>query len=936
MLNPVLSQISFPEMEENILKFWEDDKIFEQSIEQRRGKDRFVFYEGPPTANGKPHMGHVLQRSLKDLILRYKTMGGFLVERRGGWDTHGLPVEIEVEKELNLKGKQDILNLKANEFDSIKFFNEKCRESVFRYVDVWVELTKRIGFWIDFDDAYVTYRNDYIESIWWFIKQVYEKELLYGDYKVVPYCPRCGTSLSSHELAQGYKDDIEDPSVFIKFELEDEPGTYVLVWTTTPWTLPGNVALAIGKSVKYVRVEQNGEKYILARNRLEILDGEYKELGAVSNEELLGKSYKAIYPYLNPDEKAYFIAEADFATDTDGTGIVHTAVMYGVDDFELGNKLGLPKKHTLNLKGEFADFVTPFAGKFVKDADPEIIEELRSRNVLYKSEKVRHTYPFCWRCSTPILYYALDSWFIKTTAVKEQLLKDNEAINWVPKSIKKGRMGNWLESLIDWNISRNRFWGTPLPVWKCQNNHIQVIGDKEDITKLGGKVPEDLHRPFIDEVILKCSECQGKMKRIPDVVDVWMDSGAMPFAQWHYPFENQENFEQWYPADYIVEGIDQTRGWFFTLMAEASLLGKNPPAPFKNVISTGLVLDDKGSKMSKSKGNVVNPMDIIPLTGADTIRWYLLTAATAGENIPFSKELVLEKNRKFVLILWNSYKFFLDYAASVNWQCELDRGELRLFDKWVLARLTEVVLKVNSSLDAYDVTNAGRTIEDFVSNDLSTWYIRRNRDRVGLENDEKDRNLVLGVLYGNLVTLSKLLAPFMPFLSEEMYKNLTGDPSVHLTDFPLGDKTLLDEKLIKDMKVVRKIVEAGHAKRKESSMKLRQPLAEVTYSYTEQLGEDLEQIIADELNVKKVSFKTGKVQVEVYLDTNLTPELTEEGEARDFMRQIQQMRKDAGLTLKDKINILAPNWPVKYEKMILKSTGAETIVRSDLIQIQKV
>lgn len=935
MLDPVQSQVNFPELEENVLNFWEGDSIFRQSIENRKGSERFVFYEGPPTANGMPHMGHVLQRSLKDLVLRYKTMQGFLVERRAGWDTHGLPVEIEVEKELGLKGKQDILSLRDSEFESIKYFNERCRESVFRYVDIWVNLTKRIGFWIDFDSAYVTYHNDYIESVWWFIKEINQKGLLYGDYKVVPYCPRCGTSLSSHELAQGYKDDIEDPSVFIKFELIDEPGTYILVWTTTPWTLPGNVALAIGKKIKYVKVEQNGEKYILAKNRLEILDGEYKELGEVAVEDLLGKSYKPVYPYLNPEEKAYFITEADFATDTDGTGIVHTAVMYGVDDFELGNRIGLPKKHTVTSKGEFADFVTPFAGKFVKDADPEIIEELKSRNVLYKSERIKHTYPFCWRCSTPILYYALDAWFIKTTAVKQQLLENNEQINWVPKTIKKGRMGNWLESLIDWNISRNRFWGTPLPVWKCDQNHIQVIGSREDIKNLGGETPEDLHRPFIDEVVLTCPDCQGKMKRIPDVMDVWMDSGAMPFAQWHYPFENKETFEQWYPADYIVEGIDQTRGWFFTLMAEAMLLGKTPPAPFKNVISTGLVLDEKGQKMSKSKGNVVNPLDVIPLVGSDTIRWYLFTAVSAGENIPFSKDLVLEKHRKFTLILWNCYKFFLDYASIVGWKCELERGELKVIDKWILARLTDVVLKVNRDLDSYDITSAGRMIEDFVVNDLSTWYIRRNRDRVGLENNEKDRNLVLGIIYGSLVTLTKLLAPFMPFLSEEMYKNLTGEPSVHLTDYPLGDKTLLDDQLIADMKVVRQIVEMGHSKRKDSALKLRQPLASVTYIHESRLSSELEEVIKDELNVKAVNFKDGK-ELSVEVDTNLTEELKEEGEAREFMRSVQQLRKESGLTLKDKIEILAPKWPKKYEEMILKGTGAVSIKEADELYVHKV
>jgi isoleucyl-tRNA synthetase len=936
---PVSSQVDFPALEEEMLKFWEEKNLFKRSIEQRKGQERFVFYEGPPTANGKPHMGHVLQRAIKDLVLRYKTMKGFYADRRAGWDTHGLPVEIEVEKELGLRGKQDILNLKENEFESIKFFNEKCRDSVFKYVDEWKNLTERVGFWIDFDRAYVTYHNDYIESIWWFISQMQEKGLLYKDYKVVPYCPRCGTSLSSHELAQGYKDNVEDPSIYIKFELENEPGTFILVMTTTPWTLPGNVALAVGKNIQYVKVGQNGEKYILAKKRIgEVISGEFNDLGEVNFEDLIGKSYKPLYPYLNPDKKAYFIAEAGFASDEEGTGIVHTAVMYGVEDFELGQKLDLPKRHLVNLKGEFVDEVEPWKGMFVKKANPLIIEELKERNLLYKEEVIKHTYPFCWRCGAPILYYALDSWFIKVTEVKDKLLEDNQAINWQPKEIKTGRMKNWFETLIDWNISRNRFWGTPMPIWECENGHLKVIGGRDQLKELGAEIPEDLHRPYIDQVAFKCPECQVEMKRVQDVMDVWLDSGGMPFAQWHYPFENQEEYEEWYPADFIVEAIDQTRGWFYTLMAEAMLLGNPIPAPFKNVITTGHVLDEKGQKMSKSKGNVVDPMEVIPITGADTLRWYIFTSGAPGASFPFSIDLVKEKSRKFTLILWNCYKFFIDYATLSNWACQLEVGEPNVMDRWVLARLTKVALDVNSYLDKYDPTSASRTIEDFVVNDLSTWYIRRNRDRMGPEADDKERNKALSILYGTLVALCRLTAPFTPFLAEIIYQNLdTGDESVHLTDYPKGDKSLLDEKLVADMKIVREIVERGHAKRKESSLKLRQPLASVTYFSAERLSDQLEQIIAAELNVKKVLFnqeKSGEIKVE--LDINITPELQKEGDAREIIRQIQQMRKESNLTLKDKIIVGAPSWPIEFQSMIMAGTATINMVPADQLKIIEV
>ncbi|TSC87725.1 MAG: isoleucyl-tRNA synthetase [Microgenomates group bacterium Gr01-1014_7] len=933
---PVSAQVNLPSLEEEILKFWEENKIFEKSIENRKGKVRFVWYEGPPTANGKPHMGHVLQRSLKDLILRFRSMKGFLVERRAGWDTHGLPVEIEVEKELGLKGKQDILVLKDTEFESIKFFNQKCKESVFKYVDDWINLTKRIGFWIDFDSAYVTYDNNYIESVWWFLSEVYKKGLLYKDYKVVPYCPRCGTSLSSHELALGYKDDVEDPSVYVKFELEDEPGTYLLAWTTTPWTLPGNVALVVNPDAYYVKGHVKGETLIYSKGHTLGVPESTKDNVEFKGSDLIGKKYKPLFDFFSDNERAYQVYPADFVSLEEGTGIVHTAVMYGEDDFKLGKTLDLPMKHLVNTKGEFVEEVTDFAGLFVKEADPKIIDNLRKRKLLYNNaETIKHTYPFCWRCDTPILYYALDSWFIKTTAVKEKLLEDNQKINWVPKVVKNGRMKNWLETLIDWNISRNRFWGTPLPIWQCSKGHIRVIGGVGEIREFGGEVLEDLHRPFIDQVIFKCPDCEEEMKRIEDVADVWMDSGAMPFAQWHFPFENEDIYKQWYPADYIVEGIDQTRGWFFTLMAEAMLLGDTPPSPFKNVISTGLILDDKGQKMSKSKGNIVDPMEMFSISGADTMRWYMYTQAPAGGNYLFSKEHLLEKHRRFNLIFWNCYKFFVDYAMISNWKDE-EKRTLSILDKWILARLSEVVLKVNDGLEKYDAYNSSRAIEDFVVSDFSTWYIRRSRDRVGPEADSEDRNTCLSVMYEVLLTLSKLLAPFTPFLAEEIYRSLTDRESVHLQDYPTGNKNMLDEELIGEMGIVREIAEKAHAKRKEDGIKLRQPLPLLKYKIKEKLPDELEKILADEVNVKLIGYqKSSNIEPAIELDTKITPKLAEEGKARDLIRQIQQLRKEKGLTLADKTKILAPVWPKDFEELILKNTASVSISQSEILQIIK-
>src|SRR5918912_937938 len=622
MFQEVPARARFPELEQEILDFWKKEKIFEKSIELRKGAPTYMFYEGPPTANGLPGIHHVLARAFKDLFPRYKTMRGFQVPRKAGWDTHGLPVEIEVEKKLKISGKQDIERFGVEEF------NRLSKESVFEYIDEWVELTERMGFWLDFEHAYKTYDSSYIESVWWILKQLWDKQLLYQGFKVVPYCPRDATPLSSHELALGYQDDVEDPSVYVKFELEDEPRTYFLAWTTTPWTLPGNVALAVGLDIPYVKVRQGDEHYILAKARLSILQGDYQVETDVDPKSLLGTRYKPLYRYLVPDKPAFYVVDADFVSVEDGTGIVHTAAAYGVDDLELCQRKGIPIRHVVDLNGKFLPQVEPFAGMFVKKADPVIIEDLQKRGLMYKAETIRHTYPFCWRCGTPLLYYALTSWFAKTTAVKENLIRNNQEVNWIPPYIKNGRMGNWLETLVDWSLSRWRYWGTPLPVWVCEGCKQQrCIGSVAD---LGLTLKDDLHRPYIDRVTLPCDKCGGVMRRVPDVVDVWFDSGAMPVAQYHYPFENKELFQERFPADFICEGLDQTRGWFYSLLAIATMLFDE--SAYRNVICTNLVLDKTGRKMSKSLKNTVDPMVIMTQFGADATRWYVYSAVSVGND----------------------------------------------------------------------------------------------------------------------------------------------------------------------------------------------------------------------------------------------------------------------------------------------------------------
>ncbi|HXN04551.1 MAG TPA: isoleucine--tRNA ligase [Candidatus Acidoferrum sp.] len=899
MFAEVSTRASFPDMEAEVRRFWKDRDIFARSVKQREGKPPFVFYEGPPTANGLPGIHHVLARAMKDLFPRYKTMRGFYSERKGGWDTHGLPVEIEVEKQLKLNGKQDI------ERYGVEAFNKLCRESVFKYINEWAEMTEQMGFWVDLEHAYRTYDTSYMETVWWILKQLWDKELLYEGFKVVPYCPHDMTPLSSHELGLpgGYKDDVEDPSVYVKFELEDEPKTYFLAWTTTPWTLPGNVALAVGLDIPYVRVRQGNEHYILARARLSMLQGDYEVEADVDAKSLLGKRYKPLYEYLLPDKPAFFVVDADFVSTQDGTGIVHTAAAYGVDDLDLALRKGIPVRHVVDLQGRFRPEVTPFAGLFVKKADPKIIEDLTSRGLMYRAETIRHTYPFCWRCGSPLLYYAVTSWFIKTTAVKDQMIRNNNAINWVPAYIKTGRMGNWLESLVDWSLSRWRYWGTPLPVWKCEKcDDRRCIGS---VAELGLTLEADLHRPYIDRVTLPCEKCGGVMRRVPDLIDVWFDSGAMPMAQFHYPFENQDVFKARFPADFIAEGLDQTRGWFFSLLAEGTMLFDQ--SAYKNVICTNLVLDKQGRKMSKSLKNTVDPIEIMSKFGADATRWYFYASVAVGNEYRFDISAVQDVVRRFLLILWNTYYFFTNYARLDGFEPGGEAVPVKqraVLDRWLLAELAAVMKDVEGALDAYDPNSSARRLEAFVL-DLSTWYVRRSRRRFWKSESDADKRSAYQTLYQVMVALSQMLAPFMPFISETIYQNLAagqkGQPeSVHLTDWPAAKPEWDDDELRRQMAAVRRLVVTGLAARNAAGIKVRQPLRAVTIA-EKPLNPELESILLEELNIKAARYQGEGGGLT--LDTEISPELKLEGLARDLVRKIQELRKQSGFAVEDRIRL---------------------------------
>ncbi len=907
-------KVSFSDMESKILSYWEKNSVYKKSIEKTQNGPLFNFYEGPPTANGKPGIHHVESRAFKDVIPRYKTMQGFNVPRKAGWDCHGLPVELQVEKSLSISGKPQI------EEYGIKEFNALCKKSVYEYVDDWTKLTKRIGYWIDTENPYETMDNNYIESEWWILKQIYEKGRLYEDYKVVPYCSRCGTSLSTHELAQGYKDDVLDPSIYVKFKLKNEKNTYFLAWTTTPWTLPGNVALAVDAKQNYVKVKVHDEYFILAEKRMNDL----KILGEVvkkyKGKELEKVQYDPLYNFVTYDTEAHFVVLADFISMNEGTGIIHTAVMYGEEDFKLGEKYKLPKKHVVNEKGEFISSVTPWAGRFVKNnsLEKEIIEELDSRGMIFKSERIKHTYPFCWRCGTPLLYYAMTSWYLKTTAVKTDLLKNNDSVNWIPDHIKKGRMGDWLKNNHDWALSRSRYWGTPLPVWKCKDCHeVEVIGSvdelsersKRDLSKL------DLHRPFIDEVIFDCKKCRGEMVRVSFVLDCWFDSGAMPLAQWHYPFENKDIMKVSFSADYISEAIDQTRGWFYTLQGVASLLELG--TAYKNVICLGHVLDEKGNKMSKSKGNIIDPWEIMDEVGADATRWYFYSVISPGPSFKFSANLVKDVTKRFLLILWNSYNYFTTYANLNGW--EPNKKETKnnnILDKWILIRLQDVVNTVTDSLDKYDLYSSTHEIEDFVSKDFSQWYIRRSRGRV--DNDFFETS------YQVLVTICKLIAPFAPFVSDEIYRNLTRDVSVHLSSWPeLKVLTKKDKEILQEMEDVRKISEKTHSLRKEVGISLRQPLSSLSTKY--KFAKEFKNVLMDETNVKSIKFSKKEIE----LDTKLTPKLIAEGQMRDIVRKIQEERKVLGTKLDEKVKVTLPSWPKEFEEEIKKRALVSSLTKGE-------
>jgi isoleucyl-tRNA synthetase len=895
----VSSKVEFGQLDQEVLAFWREQHIFEASLQLRAGAPRFVFYEGPPTANGLPGFHHIVARAYKDLFPRYKTMRGFLVERKAGWDAHGLPVEIEVEKALGISGKQDI------ERYGIERFNQRCRESVFEYIDEWRKTTERIGMWLDLDSAYVTYASSYIESVWWILKQIWDKGLLYQGYKVLPYCPRCMTPLSSHEVSLGYEDNVKDPSVYVKFELEDEPKTYFLAWTTTPWTLPGNVALAVGPKIAYVKVRQGDEQYILARDRLSVLEGPYDVVEEVATAQLLGKRYRPLYPYLPPDKPAFFVVDADFVSTSDGTGIVHTAAAYGEDDLTLCQAKGIPVRHTVDLRGRFLPEVELVAGMFVKDADPVIIGDLKRRGLMYKAETIRHTYPFCWRCTTPLLYYALTAWFIKMTAVKPALIRSNEQVNWVPEHIKRGRMGNWLETLVDWSLSRSRYWGTPLPIWVCESCAAQrCIGS---VAELGLTLKDDLHRPFVDTVTLKCERCGGVMRRVPEVIDCWFDSGAMPVAQWHYPFENEQAFRDHFPADFIAEAIDQTRGWFYTLLAISTLLFDQ--APYRNVVVPSHVVDKDGKKMSKSIGNVIEPTELLDRFGADAVRWYFFASVTLGTEYRASLGAVQEVVRKFLLTLWNTYSFFVTYATVDGFdpaRPPVPPARRGVLDRWVLALLHGTLAEVVREMEAYDATGAARALEGFV-NELSTWYVRRSRRRFWKSATDQDKLAAYQTLYEVLVTLTQALAPFTPFVSEAIFRNLKagrdGAPlSVHLCDYPLSDPAYLDPGLLDEMARARRVVEAGHAAREAARIKVRQPLASATLT-ERPFAPEIEAIVRDELNLKAVTYVAEDAPTKVVLDTTLTAELRQEGLARELVRKIQELRREATFEVDDRIHL---------------------------------
>ena len=985
MYRKVSTDLNFVEREKEVEAFWEENKIFEKSIESRAKGPHYMFYDGPPTANGKPHIGHVLTRTIKDMIPRYRTMKGYQVPRKAGWDTHGLPVELEVEKLLGLDGKEQI------EQYGLEPFIQKCKESVWKYKGMWEDFSKTVGFWADMDNPYVTYHDDFIESEWWALKQIWEKKLLYKGFKIVPYCPRCGTPLSSHEVAQGYK-DVKERSAIAKFKVKGEDNAFILAWTTTPWTLPSNVALCVNPVETYVKVQSaNGEIYYLAEALTGVLRDEFTILERCTGKELEYKEYEPLYTYEKIDrtKKAYYVTCDSYVTLTDGTGVVHIAPAFGEDDAKVGRIYDLPFVQLVNGKGEMTGD-TPWPGLFCKKADQKILEDLDARGLLYAAPKFEHSYPHCWRCDTPLIYYARESWFIKMTAVKDDLIRNNDTINWIPETIGKGRFGDWLKNVQDWGISRNRYWGTPLNIWQCECGHMHSIGSKAELKAMSPDCPEEieLHRPFIDAVHVTCPKCGKSMTRVPEVIDCWFDSGAMPFAQYHYPFENQELFERNFPADFISEAVDQTRGWFYSLLAISTLIFNK--APYKNVIVLGHVQDKDGQKMSKSKGNAVDPFDALNKHGADAIRWYFYSNSAPWLPNRFHDKAVTEGQRKFLGTLWNTYAFFVLYANIDEFDATkytLDYEKLPVMDKWLLSKLNTLIQQCDSYLNDYKITETTRVLDNFVD-EMSNWYVRRCRDRFWAKGMEQDKINAYMTLYTALVTVSKLAAPMIPFMTEQIYRNLvcsidaSAPESVHLCDYPAAKEEWIDETLEQDMENLLKVVVMGRACRNAANLKNRQPLAKMFIKAPFTLSEFFDGIIEEELNVKEVVFtddvrsfttytfkpqlktvgpKYGKLlgkirqalpaldgnaamdelnekgaltlnfdgtevvltkddllidmaqvpgyvsesngEVTVVLDSNLTPELVEEGFVRELISKIQTMRKEADFEVTDHITV---------------------------------
>ena len=995
----------FVGMEHEVADFWKAHNVIKKNFDMNQDGEYFTFYDGPPTANGKPHVGHILTRVMKDIIPRYKVMKGYKVIRKAGWDTHGLPVELEIEKKLGISGKEQI-----EEYGVEKFVKE-CKNSVFTYVSMWEKMTEQIGYWVDMENPYVTYHNPYIESVWWALKQMWDKGLLYEGHKVMPYCPRCGTALSSHEVAQGYK-DVKDLTCIAKFKVVGKENTYILAWTTTPWTLPSNLALCINKAYTYIEAKVGEEVYILAKDLADkVLGEDYEVVKEFKGTELLGTKYEQLMPFGKVEGKAFEVIHGDYVTLTDGTGIVHIAPAYGEDDSFVAKQNGITFINLVDKEGKFVEEVTPWAGKFVKKCDESICKWLEENNKLFKSERHMHSYPHCWRCDTPLLYYPKESWFVRMSSLRDKLLENNNKINWNPDNIRTGRFGKFLENVIDWGISRDRYWGTPLPIWECECGHQECIGSIAELKEKGINVPEDieLHKPYIDNVHLKCPHCGKEMKRTKEVIDCWFDSGSMPFAQLHYPFENKELFEKNYPAQFISEAVDQTRGWFYTLLAiSTAVFDRNP---FENCIVLGHVLDKKGLKMSKSKGNVVDPFEVLAAQGADATRWHFYTASAPWLPTRFSTDDVAESQRKFLSTLWNVYSFYVLYAEidKFNPLEYKDFKSENVMDKWIMSKLNTLIKTVDEKLNSYDITNAALAIEAF-TDELSNWYVRRNRARYWSQELTDDKIGAYVTLYKTLVTLAKVAAPFVPFITEEIYQNLVVNldkdavESLHLCRWPEVDENAINKDLEKEMDLAYTIVKLGRSARNGANIKNRQPLSEILVS-TASLPEYYGDIITDELNIKNIEFgadlskhvnfelkpnlpvlgrtygklipqirkaiseknqmelaqniKAGEVEViningteielnsenilvtmqglegyafagegeiGVVLDTHITDELREEGHVREMISKIQNMRKEKGFEVADKItlyvadNDMLMNVVKKFEDTIKKET----------------